>query len=77
MWRGSLAPLLLTLALGQGVVSFTARPLYPWGNRSKCPLDKRLSGPQDQIARYGEEKNLAPAKNQTPALQPIAHLYID
>jgi hypothetical protein len=77
MWRGGIAPLLFTSALGEGVVGFTAWPLYPQGNHSKCPLVKRLGGPQGQSARYGEEKNLAPAKNRTPTLQPIAHRYTD
>jgi hypothetical protein len=43
----------------------------------KYPLDGRLGEPQTQSGCYGEEKNLAPAKNQTLAVQPITYLYTD
>jgi hypothetical protein len=39
------------------VVSFTPRPLYPQGNNSWYPLDRRLGGPQSRFGRGGEEKN--------------------
>jgi hypothetical protein len=41
------------------------------------PLDGRLGGPQGQSGCYGEEKNLAPARNQMLAVQPITCLYTD
>jgi hypothetical protein len=41
------------------------------------PLDRKLGGPQSQSGRRGEEKNFAPAGNQTPAVQPIARCYTD
>jgi hypothetical protein len=41
------------------------------------PLGGRLGGPQSQSGCYREEKNLAPAWNQTLAVQPIACLYTD
>jgi hypothetical protein len=31
--------------------------------------------PQNQSGCYGEEKNLTPARSQTPAVQPVAHHY--
>jgi hypothetical protein len=36
------------------------------------PLDKRLGGPQSRYGRNDEEKNLWPAGNRTPAVQPVA-----
>jgi hypothetical protein len=54
------------------MVSFMPRPLYP-----RYPLDKRLGGPQNKPGRCGEEKNLAPAGNPTPAVQPVVHRYTD
>jgi hypothetical protein len=47
--------------LGTGwrwVVSLTLRPLYHRGNRLRCPLYRRLFGPQSRSRRYGEETNL-------------------
>jgi hypothetical protein len=35
------------------VGSFTLRPLYP-----RCPLDRKLGGPQSRSGRFGEEKIL-------------------
>jgi hypothetical protein len=46
----------------------------PMGNSPLYPLD-RLGGPQNQSVSYGEEKNFAPARNQIPAIQPIARFY--
>jgi hypothetical protein len=54
------------------VVSLTPQPLYP-----RYPLDRRLGGPQSWPGRYAEEKNLAPAGNRTPAVQPVARRYTD
>jgi hypothetical protein len=42
------------------VVSFTPRPLYPWGKSSWYPLDRRLGGPKSRSGRIGEEKNYQP-----------------
>jgi hypothetical protein len=42
--------------------------------RRKSPqysLDRRLGGPQNRPGRGGEEKHLAPARNPTPAVQPV------
>jgi hypothetical protein len=49
----------------------------PPGEDPLYPLDRRLGGPQSLFGRYGEEKNLAPARNLTPAVQPIACHYTD
>jgi hypothetical protein len=51
------------------VVSFTPLPLYPLDR-----LDTRLDGSQSRSARHGEEKNLAPARNRTPAIQLLYQL---
>jgi hypothetical protein len=44
----------------RGVASFTPRSLYPWGNRLRYPLYRRLGGPQSRSGHCGEEKILAP-----------------
>jgi hypothetical protein len=59
------------------VVSVMPRPLYPWGKSPLYPLDRRLGGPQSWSGCYGEEKNLAPARNRTLAVQPVARCYIN
>jgi hypothetical protein len=43
----------------------------------RYPLDKRKGGPQRRSGRCGEEKNLAPAGNRTPAAQSVARRYTD
>jgi hypothetical protein len=40
------------------VVSFTPRPLYPWGKSPRYPLGRRLGGLLKQYGHYGEEKSL-------------------
>jgi hypothetical protein len=39
-------------------VNFKLRPLYSRGKSHRCPLDKRLGGPQSRSGRCGEETNL-------------------
>jgi hypothetical protein len=51
--------------------------LPPWKAPPRYPFDKKLGGPQSRAGRCGEEKNLAPAGNKTPAVQPIACRYTD
>jgi hypothetical protein len=43
--------------------------------RARYPLNIRLCGPQSQHEHCGEQKNLGPARNQTPANQPAACHY--
>jgi hypothetical protein len=57
------------------VLSFTPRPLYPGGKSSRCPLAKRLGGPQCRSGRCGEDKNLSPAGNRTRVVQPVDRRY--
>jgi hypothetical protein len=59
------------------VVSFNPRPISPQGKRSRYPLDRRLCGPQSRSGLYGEQKNLAPSGNRTPAVQIIDRRYAD
>jgi hypothetical protein len=61
-WRRS-SPFLTTSPVGSFLLA--SRPVY----------DTRLSGPESQSGRYGEEKNLARVWDRTPALQPIALRY--
>jgi hypothetical protein len=51
------------------VVSFTPSPLYRWGRSPRYPLDMRLGEPQRGSWRCGQEKNLTPNGNRTPAVQ--------
>jgi hypothetical protein len=48
------------------VVSFTPRPLYPWGKSPRYPLDRRLGVPQSRSGRRGEEEILDPTGTRTP-----------
>jgi hypothetical protein len=48
------------------VVSFTPRPLYPWGKSPRYPLDRRLGGLQSRSGRCGEQKILDPTGTRTP-----------
>jgi hypothetical protein len=58
------------------IISFILWPLCPQGKRPQYPLNK-LSGPQNQSRRYGEEKNLATAGNWNPAVQPLTRPHTD
>jgi len=51
------------------VVGFTPRPLYLEGKTPYYPFDRRLLGPQIRCGGGGEEKNLYPYGNGTPAVQ--------
>jgi hypothetical protein len=63
-----------TSALDGGEWSaLTPLPLYPWGNSPQYSL-YRQNGLQSQSGCY-EEKNLALARNGTPAVQPVACRY--
>jgi hypothetical protein len=59
------------------IFSFTPRSLYARGNRLRYTLYRRLGGPQSRSGRCGEETNLTPAGNQTPAVQPVARCHTD
>jgi hypothetical protein len=59
----------LTSAL-DGVVSFTPRPFYPWGNSLRYSLDRRLGGRQNRSGRRGKE-NLAPIGTRVPTPRPL------
>jgi len=57
------------------VVSFMHRPLYPRVKSPRCPLDRRLVGPQSRSGRGGEKKKnpvSAPAGIWTSVAQPVA-----
>jgi hypothetical protein len=68
-----IAPPFLISALDGGEWSAAALP--PGERAPLFPLDRRLGGPQSQSELYGEEKNLALAKNGTLAIQPVARRY--
>jgi hypothetical protein len=48
------------------VVSFTCQLLYPRGKIPRCPLDRRLGGPQNCSECCGEEKNVIPWSELNP-----------
>jgi hypothetical protein len=52
------------------VASFTPQPLCP-----RYPLDRRLGGSQNRSGRCWEKS--CTARNQTRAIQPVAHAYTD
>jgi hypothetical protein len=38
-----------------------------------CPPERRLGNPQSQFGHSGKDKKIpAPARNQTPVIQPVA-----
>jgi hypothetical protein len=74
-----IAPPFLTSPLDEGEWSalhpyrFTPREIVPdthW-------IGGWVGGPQSQSGHHGEEKNLGPTGNRTPAVQPIARHYTD
>jgi hypothetical protein len=61
----------------RSVVSFRHQLLYPWEKSTQYPSDRRLGGPQSRSKCCGEERNLAPARNWGPVIQPVDHCYTD
>jgi hypothetical protein len=49
--------------------------LYTKGKSHQYLLDRRLGGVLSRSVCYGEEKNLSPARNPSPAVQPVVHHY--
>jgi hypothetical protein len=75
--RGGIAPRILDLGTrGRRVISFTHQPLYPQGESTWYPLDRRLGGPQSRSGHGGEEKNSQPLPGlEPPIIQPVAQRY--
>jgi hypothetical protein len=48
------------------MVSLTPRPVYTRGKSPRYPLDRRLGGPQNRSALYGEENNILPCREWNP-----------
>jgi hypothetical protein len=60
------------------VVSFTPRPLYPWGKSPQYSQDRRLGGPQNQSVEKRRKTYPYRDSNSNPlAVQPIASHYTD
>jgi hypothetical protein len=53
-------------------VSFLSWSALTLGKSPSYPLDMRMGGPQSRSGRYGGEKNLVPAWNRNPTVQPVA-----
>jgi hypothetical protein len=65
-WSGCIDPCLLDLGTSwRWVVSFSPRSLYPRGESPQYPLNRRLSGPQNQSGRNREVKILDPTGTRT------------
>jgi hypothetical protein len=71
---GHTAPWILDLGTRwRWVVSFTPRPLYPYGKSPWYPLIRGLGGPQSRSGKGGEEKNSQPLPGlEPPIIQPVA-----
>jgi hypothetical protein len=41
----------------------------------RYPLNRRLGEPQSRYGSYEKEKNIVPAGNRTPTIQPVARRY--
>jgi hypothetical protein len=54
--------------------SYLGRTRYSWGKDTRFTLDRRLGGPHSGSGRCGGERNLDPAWNRTPVVQPVVHL---
>jgi hypothetical protein len=56
VWEGGdIAPLIINLYVRwKWVISFTLRPLYPWGK--SCGDRRRLAGSQGRSERFGENR---------------------
>jgi hypothetical protein len=54
------------------VVSFTPRPLYSHEKSQRYPLNWRLDGSRTSLDGAEKRKSLAPARNRTPVVQPVA-----
>jgi hypothetical protein len=76
IWKsGGIAPTFLTSVLDVGGW-LTSGPAV-LTQRKSPPVHRRLGGPQCLSALYGQEKNFAPAWNQTTVVHPIVHRYTD
>jgi hypothetical protein len=56
------------------VVSFTPWSFYPRWRSCRCPLDRKLDGPQSRTL-WRSEKSLTPVEKRTPAVLPVAPRY--
>jgi hypothetical protein len=70
-WRvcvsGYIEPYFLSVGANlRWVFSFTYSSLYPQGKTPRCPLNRRLGGPQYRSGRRAEERILDPTGAQTP-----------
>jgi hypothetical protein len=76
---GCIDPHLLDLGTSwRRVVSLTPRPLYPQGKSTRCPLDRRLGGPQSRSERRGENSCYHRDSNSDPlVVHPVASRYTD
>jgi hypothetical protein len=71
---GTVPPILNLGTRWRWVVSFTSRPLYPWGKSPRYPLDGTMGRPQSRSGCGGEEKNSRPLAGLECAVQPVAWL---
>jgi hypothetical protein len=74
---GGIAQRILDLCIRwRWVVSFTALPLYPQGQSSWYPFERRLGGSQSRSGRRGEERTSQPLPwLEPPIIHPVAQSY--
>jgi hypothetical protein len=73
---GGIAPRIDFGTTWMWLVSFTSRPLYPWGKSPCYPMSRRLGGPQNRCGHGGEENNSQPLSGiEHPTIQPVAQPY--
>jgi hypothetical protein len=53
------------------VASFTPRPVYPRGESSRNPLDRRLGGPQSRSGSCGVKKSFSPPGNRNLVVENV------
>jgi hypothetical protein len=73
MGNKGIGPPFLTSALDGGELS-ASRPAH---FTHRYSLGRRLGGPQFWSGNCGEGESVDPVRNETPAIQPIAHHYPD
>jgi hypothetical protein len=72
------SPTILNLGTRRrSAVSFAPWPLHPRGKGSRCPLGRRLSGPQSRFGQCGEDKSLESAGNRTPISQAVEYILMN
>jgi hypothetical protein len=71
---GDVTPHIIDLSIDRGAISFIPHELYPLGNETPNPLERMLSGPQNQTG-YSGEKDAVYCQVSILVVQPIGSYY--